>query len=141
MNLWHRRLKHPGRHVSSFMLNNSMIKCIKSGSNHCHAYQLGRHVWLPFSLSRSTTNTPLEFIHSDVWASPVSSFSCYHYYLVILDDYSHFLWTFPLCHKSNVFPFLKNFHTYVQTQIQTPLKYVQCDNGREFDSHISHTFF
>uniref|UniRef100_A0A453J2V5 Integrase catalytic domain-containing protein n=1 Tax=Aegilops tauschii subsp. strangulata TaxID=200361 RepID=A0A453J2V5_AEGTS len=40
-------------------------------------------------------------IHCDLWTSPVCSFSGFQYYLVILDDYSHYFWTFPLRHKSD----------------------------------------
>lgn len=33
----------------------------------------------------------------------------FQYYLVVLDDYTHFLWTFPLRHKYDTFATLQNF--------------------------------
>jgi hypothetical protein len=36
-----------------------------------------------------------DLVHCDLWTSPILSLSGYKYYLVILDDYSHFPWTFP----------------------------------------------
>jgi hypothetical protein len=39
----------------------------------------------------------------------LSSASSYKYYMVILDDYSHFLWTFPLRLKSGTFTTLTHF--------------------------------
>jgi hypothetical protein len=50
-----------------------------------------------------------QLIHCDLWTSPITSISSYKYYLVILDDYSHYLWTFPLRLKSDTFSTLSNF--------------------------------
>jgi hypothetical protein len=38
-----------------------------------------------------------DLIHCDLWTSPVPSASGYKYYLVILDDCTHYSWTFSLC--------------------------------------------
>jgi hypothetical protein len=62
----------------------------------CHACQLGRNVRLPFATSSRAEQT-IDLVHCDLWISPVFSLSGYKYYLAILDildDYSHFLWTF-----------------------------------------------
>jgi hypothetical protein len=67
--------------------------------------------------------------------------SSYKYYLIILDDCSHFLWTFPLHLKSETFSTLANFFSYVKTQFGCTIQSVQCDNGREFDNSSTHTFF
>jgi hypothetical protein len=56
----------------------------------CHACQLGKHVRLPFSSSMSSSKSPFELIHCDVWTSPVISVSGFKYYLVLLDDFTHF---------------------------------------------------
>ncbi|WVZ94605.1 hypothetical protein U9M48_040475 [Paspalum notatum var. saurae] len=60
---------------------------------------------------------------------------------VILDDHSHFAWTFPLRHKSDVLPTLISFHAFVRTQFNTDIKCLHTDNGREFDSSASRAFF
>jgi hypothetical protein len=75
-----------------------------------------------------------------LWTSPIVSISGFKYFLVILDDYSHFLWTFPLHLKSVTFSALSNFFTYVQIQFGYTIKSVQRDNGREFDNSTSHAF-
>ena len=69
------------------------------------------------------------------------SVSGYKYYLVILDDCSHFLWTFPLRLKSDTFPTIANFFSYVRTQFGASIQNIQCDNGREFDNLSARTFF
>jgi hypothetical protein len=48
-------------------------------------------------------------IHCDLWTSPIVSVSGYKYHLVILDDCSHYIWTFPLRKKSETFSALSNF--------------------------------
>jgi hypothetical protein len=69
------------------------------------------------------------------------SVSSYKYYLVILDDCSHYIWTFPLRLKSDTFATLSHFFAYVRMQFGTTIKSVQCDNGREFDNSSARTFF
>ena len=39
-------------------------------------------------------------VHCDLWTSPVLSISSYKYYLVVVDDFSHYSWSFPLRAKS-----------------------------------------
>jgi hypothetical protein len=50
---------------------------------------------------------------------------------VIIDDFSHYSWTFPLRAKSDTFPTLLHFFAWVSTQFGLTIKAVQCDNGRE----------
>ena len=88
---------------------------------------------------RATSN--FDLIHCDLWTSPVPSVSGFKYYLVVLDDCSHYLWTFPLRVKSDTFSTLANFFSFVRTQFGVTVKAVQCDNGREFDNSSTRTFF
>jgi hypothetical protein len=140
--LWHRRLGHLGHEALSSLVSSCAITCNKSDSDHlCHACQLGCHVRLPFPTSSSRATNNFDLIHCDLWTSPIPSISGYKYYLVILDDCSHFLWTFPLRLKSETFSTLTHFFAYVSTQFGVTIKSIQCDNGREFDNSSSRTFF
>jgi hypothetical protein len=76
--LWHQRLGHPGHEALSKLTHSAAIK------------QLGRHVRLPFPTSSSRTSHVFQLLHCDLWTSPITSVSGYKYYLVILDDYSHY---------------------------------------------------
>jgi hypothetical protein len=67
--------------------------------------------------------------------------SGYKYYLIIIDDFSHYAWTFPLRLKSDTFATITNFFSYVRTQFGSLVKAVQCDNGHEFDNSSARTFF
>jgi hypothetical protein len=138
--LWHRRLDHPGHEALSKL--ESIVPCsIEDCSDLCHACQLGRHVRLPFPVSSSRVSNKFDLIHCDLWTSPVVSVSGYKYYLVILDDCTHYLWTFPLRLKSDTFSTLAGFIAYASTQFSAPVKAVQCDNGHEFDNSSARVFF
>jgi hypothetical protein len=69
------------------------------------------------------------------------SISGYKYYLVILDDCTHYSWTFLPLLKSDTFLTLSHFFAYVFTQFGCTSRSFQFDNGREFDNSSSHTFF
>jgi hypothetical protein len=98
---WHHRLGHPGRDVMSKLSSSTSVSGCRGSLEHlCHACQLGRRVRLPFPTSSRAADI-FDLIHCDVWTSPVISISGYKYYLLILNDFSHYLWTFPLRQKSD----------------------------------------
>lgn len=133
--LWHHRLGHPGDHVLSSLRTNKSILYNKETSSHlCSTCEIAKHKRLPFTLSNSVTYAPFDIIHSDLWTSPVLSRQGYRYYLVLLDDFTHFVWVYPLKHKSDVYQKFTQFHSYVKTQFQKAIKSFQCDMGREFDN-------
>jgi hypothetical protein len=139
---WHRRLGHPGRDALMQLTHSATIPCTRSLEDHlCHACQLGRHVRLPFSSSSSHATHAFDLVHCDLWTSPITSMSGYKYNLVVLDDFSHYVWTFPLRAKSETFPTLRHFFAWVSTQFGLTIKAVQCANGREFDNSASRDFF
>jgi hypothetical protein len=89
---WHCRLGHPGPNVLSQLSRSSVIICPRvSSESLCHACQLGRHFRLPFPSSSSRAVRAFDLIHCDLSTSIVPSVSGYKYYLVILDDCTHYL--------------------------------------------------
>jgi hypothetical protein len=79
-------------------------------------------------------------MHLDRWTSHVVSVSDSKYYLFILDDFTHYLWTFSLKLKSDTFTTLSNFFAYVSNQFDRKIKAIQCDSGREFDNSFTRIF-
>jgi transposase InsO family protein len=138
--IWHACLDHPGTAVLHKLQSSSFIVCNKTNHRMCHACQLGKHVRLPFSPSMSSSKCPFELLHCDVWTSSVTSTSGFKYYWVLLDNFTHFCWTFPHRHKSDVFTTLVNFHSYVRTQFDLPIKVIQANNGTEFVNSKLSTF-
>lgn len=120
---WHNRLGHLRSAVFDFLSSHLFPFCDKL-KNHksCNACSLGKHCPLRFSVSHSITYSPFESIHVDLCTSPIASKIGHKYYLVLLDDFSHFIWTFPLQTKSQVFSIFSQFHKNIQTQFQKQLK-------------------
>jgi hypothetical protein len=112
---WHHRISHPGPDALSSLSRSSFIHCTSNKYDFCHACQLGKHNRLPFHSSSHRTELPFDLIHLDFWTSPFVSVSGSKYYLVILDDFTHYLWTFPLKLKSGTFTTLSNLFAYVST--------------------------
>jgi hypothetical protein len=141
VDLWHQRLGHPRRQCLLQALRNFNFSCNKSDSHTCQACQLGKHVRLPFTSSESFSFFSFQLIRANVWTSHVLSNSGFQYYLVLLDDYSHYVWTLPMRHKNEVLSILLSFHSYVTTQHRLPILALQTDNGKEFDNFALRSFF
>jgi hypothetical protein len=140
MSTWHHRLGHPGPDALSSLSRSSFISYTSTTHDFCHACQLGKHTRLPFSSSSSHVEKTFDLLYLDLWASPVVSVSGSKYYLVIFDDFTHYLWTFLLKQKSDTFTTLSNFFAYVATLFSCTVKAIQCDNGCEFDNSSTRTF-
>jgi histone deacetylase 1/2 len=63
------------------------------------------------------------------------------YYLIIVDDFSHFMWTFPLRRKSDTADTILAFISYIRTQFSRPLVAMQADNGTEFINSTITSYF
>jgi hypothetical protein len=137
---WHCRLDHPGPDIISSLSRSSLIQCTSMKHDFCHACQLGKHTRLPFCCSSHRAEYPFDLLHLDLWTSPIVSVSGSKYYLVILDDFTHYLWTFPLKLKSYTITTLSHFFDYVSTQFSRTVKAIQCDNGHEFDNSSTRFF-
>jgi transposase InsO family protein len=137
---WQQRLGHPGLAVLHKLQRSSSIVCNTIESKLCHACQLGKHMRLPFASSTTSTSHCFELVHCDVWASPVISNSDHKYYLLILDDFSHYCWVFPMKHKSDVHSLITKFLAYARTQFSASLKALQADNGTEFINSATTSF-
>ncbi|CAH9137282.1 unnamed protein product [Cuscuta epithymum] len=101
---------------------------------------MGKHHKLPFSPSYSYTHAPFDIVHSDLWTSPILSSTGHRYYILFLDDFTNFLWIYPLSHKSDAFSKFVHFNTFVQNQFGLSIKTLQCDNGREYNNSLFHTY-
>jgi transposase InsO family protein len=74
-----------------------------------------------------------------LWTSPIPSTSGYCHYLIAVDDFTHFFWSFPLRKKFEVYATFVAFHALITTQFQLPVLSLQCDNGTEFtNSKLDH---
>ncbi|RVW25398.1 Retrovirus-related Pol polyprotein from transposon RE1 [Vitis vinifera] len=132
--LWHQRFGHP----SGVILQKIFHTCnISHNSNKtvdvCNACCCAKSHKLPFSLSTSRASSPLELIHADLWGpAPVPSSTGARYFLLLMDDYSRFVWFYLLPTKDQVHSTFVQFKTLVENQFQTTIKCLQTDHGGEF---------
>ncbi|KAJ0845834.1 putative RNA-directed DNA polymerase [Helianthus annuus] len=127
---WHDRLGHPGAQVFDILNRNFNFQCNKDCSSHlCNSCQLSNNKRLPFYSSNTYTFAPFDIIHCDLWTSPITSKTGYKYYMVLTDNFSHFVWVYPLKYKSETFPTFAKFHQLILTQFNRKIKTFQCDLG------------
>lgn len=120
----------------NFLRQNNSIVCNKQhNSSFYNSCQIGENV--KFYDSISSTTTAFNTIHADLWTSPIYSSSGHKYYLVPIDDFTHYVWIVPLTYKSSAYEALLDFHAYVKTQFERPIKVFQSDHGRDFDNIYS----
>ncbi|XP_021741913.1 zinc finger BED domain-containing protein RICESLEEPER 2-like [Chenopodium quinoa] len=74
-----------------------------------------KHVRLPFYDSNNNTSCAFDIIHADLWTSSIRSINGHKYYLILLDDFTHYMWAILLAYKSQVFQCFIHFRQYVQT--------------------------
>lgn len=92
--LWHQHLVKPSHPSTSQVMQKN--HCNKVDARSCSSCRLGKHTHLPFADSTSQTFFPFQLVHSDVWMFLLFSYSGYKYFVIYLDDYTHYLWTIPL---------------------------------------------
>ncbi|KAK1432035.1 hypothetical protein QVD17_08921 [Tagetes erecta] len=139
-NKWHERLGHPGSQVLQFMSSHFNFPCNKDSFAFCDSCHRSNSKRLPFYESHSFTFAPFDIIHCDLWTSPVHSNSSYKYYMVLVDNYSNYVWVYPLKFKSETFSTFVKFHKLIRTPFQKKIKTFQCDLGGEFDNNQFHNF-
>lgn len=82
----------------------------------------------PFPVKQSRATFMFEKIHTNVWGpSPKVSVQGYRYYISFVDEYSRFLWIFPMNKKSQAFEIFVKFHAFILNQFKTTIKCLQSD--------------
>ena len=72
---------------------------------------------MPSNTSESISTDIFDLIHSDVWGpSSVSSIGGSRYFVIFVDDYSHYSWIFNMKHRSELLQVYYNFAKMVETQ-------------------------
>lgn len=140
--LWHKRLGHLNNAaLSSIFSNISNMSNVSDLPLFCEPCHLEKNNKLPFQKSQSLVKALFDIVHSDMWISPIQNISGIRFYFLFLDHFTHFLWVYPLQHKSDVFSKFLHFTYLFKTQFNTQIKLFQCDNGGEFQNRDFQNFF
>ena len=132
--LWHRRMGHTHQCIIKHLGQNT-----EGGPNQttvapmgaCAGCEKGKSKRLPFPLSKSRAQRPLDLVHSDLDEMPVLSIGRYKYTMTSLDDHSSYGVIFYLKKKSENFTAFKAYKAWAKQQIGTTLKYRQFDQREE----------
>ncbi|CAI7913365.1 unnamed protein product [Closterium sp. NIES-54] len=153
--LWHHRLGHPSlprvRHMHSCLLVSclprSLPPLLPSPALPCLLCVEGRQRAAPHSSSFPLMSAPLQTLHMDVWGpARVSGQGRECYFLLVVDDYTHYTTVFPLRSKSEVPDVLMPWIHAVCLQLgesfgqDSPVLRLHPDRGGEFSSNLLRDF-
>ena len=115
--LWHARLGHASSSRVQQLVSRGLLGSMSTENFDCVSCQLGKQPALPFNTSEPISTDIFNLIHFDVWGpSSVSSIGGSQYFVVFVDDYSHYNWIFNMKHHSKLLQVYSNFAKMVETQ-------------------------
>ncbi|KAJ0591376.1 putative RNA-directed DNA polymerase [Helianthus annuus] len=135
--LWHARLGH-----INFASLNGMYKMaegvpvIREKNQLCESCMVGKQTRHSFpKKAKFRASAVLELVHGDL-CGPISppTLTGNKYILVLIDDFSRYMWSYLLKQKSDAFVTIKKFKVMIEKQTRKPLKTLRTDRGGEFTS-------
>ncbi|KAK8921022.1 hypothetical protein KSP39_PZI020059 [Platanthera zijinensis] len=143
--LWHYRLGHLNLHSLYHMHQNQLVDGlpkITKTEHHCDTCARSKSHRQPFPLSaQRRASQPLDLLHMDLWGpASTPSLGGKRYFLLIVDDYSRYMWIMHLEQKSDSFLQFKAFKQQVEKQLERHIKTLRSDRGGEFLSTNFNTF-
>lgn len=135
---WHRKMGHIGltnlKKLTSMCngLNMSDFKNLELICSVCAQAKMCRK---PHNTVRQRATRPLQIVHSDV-CGPIDppTFDGKCYFLVVIDDFTHYCEVYLLEKKSEVFEHLKAYIQKSENSHQLKVSKIRCDNGGEYSS-------
>ena len=84
---------------------------------------------MPFNTGESISTDIFDLLHSNLWRpSSVFTIGGSLYFIVFVDDYSHYNWIFNMKHRSELLKVYSNFAKIVETQFSKHIKIFQSNN-------------
>lgn len=117
---WHSRLGHVNFKVKEMMAANNMVvgfPKIVSPEAVCLGFLMSKQARKLFpGTSKYSASRILELVHSDI-CGPItpSTHAGNKYFLLLVDDYSHFMWAYLLENKDEAFDGFKKFKAKVES--------------------------
>jgi hypothetical protein len=136
--LWYRRLDHIGMRNLHKLQNDRHIlwltNIVFEKDMSCGACQAGKQVETHhYAKNIMTTTRLLKMLHMDLFGLVAYiSIVGNKYDLIIIDDYSRFIWVFFLQDKSKTQEVIKKFLRMAQNKFDVKVKKIRSDNGTEF---------
>jgi hypothetical protein len=106
----------------------------------CTACQTAKQPTMSFSKSTSVSASPFDLVHHDIWGpAPTPTLGGCQYFVIFIDDYSHFTWIYMMKNRHELPQIYINFAKMIQTQFSKAIKVLRRDNAMEYrdSKHLS----
>lgn len=137
--LWHARYGHLNFQALKMLSKQKMVKGlpkITQLNQVCDGCMVGKQHRTPFPHNAVfRAEVQLELVHGDLYG-PISPSTPggNKYFILLVDDYSRFMWIFLLKCKSEAFEAFKKFKKQAENEIGKKIKCFRTDRGGEFMS-------
>uniref|UniRef100_A0A151UDP3 Retrovirus-related Pol polyprotein from transposon TNT 1-94 n=1 Tax=Cajanus cajan TaxID=3821 RepID=A0A151UDP3_CAJCA len=140
IHLWHQGLGHTSLSKLRPLISMGSLGSIKEDKLDCTACQTTKQAALLFNDSISSSISPFDLVHSDVWGSaPTPTMGGCRYFVILIDDFSRFTWIYLMKSRSEIPQIYINFATMIRTQFSKCIKTFRRDNASEYrDSKLLH---
>jgi transposase InsO family protein len=134
---WHQRFAHQGFDGLQRMSRQGLVRGlppIDHVEQLCEACIAGKHRRAPFpAAAKFRASRPLELVHGDL-CGPISPATPggKRYFLLLVDDYSRFMWLVLLRTKDEAAAAIRRFKAQAEAESQQPLRVLRTDRGGEF---------
>lgn len=134
--LWHMRLGHVGEKALQGLVKQGLLKGAKTGKiDFCEHCVLGKQTRVKFGAAIHRTKGTLDYIHTDVWGpSRNVSLGGKRYFVTFIDDFSRYVWVYPMSQKDEVLDIFLKWKILIETQTGRKIKRLRSDNGGEYKS-------
>ena len=134
--IWHERFAHPGRNKTKqiqahYLGKNIQLEHEAKDCNCCSQAKQTR-ARMPSSKTERA-QAPLELVHIDLMTDQ-DGHANYHYALVVVDDFSSFVYAKPLVSKAEALSALQSWIKAAELATNCKLKNLRSDNGGEWSS-------
>ena len=139
-NLWHRRFGHLGERSLCTLKKDGLVNRldydVSKEIDFCESCMSGKIHRSSFPKSgRERAEEPLGLVHSDVCGKISSpSLSQAEYFIVFVDDKTHYVWIYVVKHKHEVFGKFVEWRSLVEKSSGYKVKKLRTDNGGEYTS-------
>lgn len=134
--MWHARLGHVSFRVIEWMVQKDLVRGvpnIKHPTQVCEGCTIAKQTRQPFPKETQwRASKPLELVHADLCGQTTEAGN--RYFMLLVDDYSRYMWVFMIKSKDEAFITFKRFKDQVEKESSVKLMGLRTDRGGEFTS-------
>ncbi len=144
-NLWHRRFGHLNERSLGILVKAKLVKDfnydVSKQIQFCESCVSGKIYRSPFPSGQERASELLELVHSDVCGKmSTPSEGQAEYFLILIDDKTHFVWVYLLKKKHEVFQKFVEWKIFVEKSSGHKVGRFRSDNGGEYTSTEFETY-